>query len=65
MYSYSWCPSSDVCQPDLWNNLNAWCEVGWIEGYKLDIVNDCGAIEDPAFCPAELVSSPGLAGGDF
>ena len=65
MYSYSWCPSSDACVEDLWNDLNAWCEVGWKQGYTLDLVKDCGAVEEAQYCPRKLVSSPAQAGATF
>ena len=41
MYSYSYCPSSDECVADQWNKFNAWCNEPWVDGYKLDIEQDC------------------------
>ena len=44
MFSYSFCKKTGTCVADEWNKINAWCDEGWIDGYKLDLVDDCNAL---------------------
>ena len=43
LYSYSYCASTGKCVADQWDKMNAWCDGGWVRGYKLDLEVDCKA----------------------
>ena len=49
--SYSYCPSRDVCQKDVWNYVNQWCYDSWKSGYTLDLITDCNGqlVKGPDF----------------
>ena len=41
MYAYSYCPSKDLCQADVWNYLTIMCDQGWMPGMGLDLDENC------------------------
>ena len=42
-YSYGYCPSSKKCLLEVWNHPNVYCNEAWVDGYTLDLDNDCDA----------------------
>ena len=42
-YNYGYCPTNDKCYLEVWNRPNAWCNTTWVDGYKLDLFEDCKA----------------------
>ena len=50
LYSFSYCAATDTCLQDQWNYVNQWCTTQWIPGWKLDIFEDCGAVDRPEAC---------------
>ena len=43
LYSASYCAEKDECLQDQWNYKNSFCATEWINGWKLDIDEDCSA----------------------
>ena len=43
IYSFGYCASTDLCFADVWNHQNAWCPESWIDGYNLDLEDNCKA----------------------
>ena len=63
-YSYGYCPSSDKCYLEVWNHPNAWCNEAWVDGYTLDLNDNCKAgiaICQP-FVSSEMYSDRNLTG---
>ena len=43
MDSYSYCPTTAVCQFNEIDYINKWCELQWKTGWMIDIMGDCKA----------------------
>ena len=50
LYSYSYCKTSDKCLERQWNYVNQYCTSKWIEGWMLDIDEDCEADQAIGVC---------------
>ena len=47
MDSYSYCPTTAVCQFNEVDYINKWCELQWKQGWMIDILGDCNAQPNP------------------
>ena len=57
LYNYGYCPNTNKCYVDVWNHMNAWCDTAWIDGYSLDLQEDCLAVNAGAANCLNFVSS--------
>jgi len=49
-FGLSYCKATDECLEDAMNYINKWCPTYWVDGWMIDINEDCGASESPRPC---------------